>query len=125
MAALDAMIAKLRKLPKIAELAAQESEPLVEAVMRKTAAAGTDPGGKPWPLKKDGDRALPAAASAVVVQAIGTVLRVSIVGRGYVVQNYLTKNRRQQLPDADNVPKAITEALVEGSRRAFAKAMGA
>jgi hypothetical protein len=45
-ASLDAMIAGLRKLPALAEQAAAEAAPLVQAAVRATAAAGTDPYGK-------------------------------------------------------------------------------
>lgn len=122
-AALDAMIASLRRLSGLPERAAAEAAPLVEAAVRATAAAGTDSYGKAWPLKKDGARALPDAASSVIATAHGPVVQLKISG-GYVLQGRLKgDSRRQILPDSGNLPPAVVGALQEGARRAFAKAM--
>jgi hypothetical protein len=124
MASLDAMIAGLRKLPAIAEQAAAEAAPLVQAAVRATAAAGTDPYGRAWPAKKDGSRAMPDAASAVTATAHGSVVQLKVTG-GYAVQNRLSGDaRRQVLPDAGRLPPAILAALQEGAGRAFRKSMG-
>ncbi len=125
MADLDAMIAKFRKLGKVAEDAARESAPLVEAALRRTAAAGTAPDGKAWAPKKDGTRALPDAPGAIHAASHGSVVQVRITG-GYVLQNRLKGDaRRQVIPDSGApLPPVVIEALTEGARRAFHKATG-
>lgn len=123
---LAAIIAGLRKIGGgFEELAAKEAAPLVEQAVRATAAAGTDPYGTPWPPKKDGTRALPEAAGAVTATAKGPVVQIATKG-GYAIQGRLKGDaRRQVIPSGDRpLPKQITDALKEGARRAWRKAMG-
>jgi hypothetical protein len=113
MAALDGFIARLRALSANGrDEAAREAAPLVMAAARATAAAGTDPYGKPWRPRRDGKRAIPEAASAVA--------------RGAAIQHRLADGAgRRILPDPSQpLPPGILAALNEGARRAFEKAMG-
>ena len=48
-------IARLRRFgAEGLDLAAREAQPLLEAEVRRTAAAGTDPYGTPWPARSGG-----------------------------------------------------------------------
>jgi hypothetical protein len=123
-AALDAMIASLRRLPDLATRAAAEAAPLVQAAVRQQAAAGKDPYGKTWAPKRDGGRALADAASSVTASAKGAVVQIRVDGGESFWTKMSGSTRRQILPDADKLPPAITDAIQEGARRAFAKAMG-
>lgn len=124
-AALDAMIAKIRAVGGLPGAAAHEAAPLVEAAVKKTAAAGTTPDGQPWKPTKDGGRPLVNAAAALSAKAIGTVVQVTLKGVE-VIHNFGDKRnpKRQILPDGGaGIPKGIVDALVEGANRAFAKIM--
>jgi hypothetical protein len=126
-ATFDAYIAGLRKLgASFLDDAAREATPLVEAEIKRTAAAGTDPYGAPWRPRKDGSRAIPDAASVVTVAARGSTLRIYVSG-GAAIQNHLAPEyRRQVIPDPYRpLPAGISRALHEGASRAFQKAMGA
>lgn len=109
---------RLRAFGKANEMA-KEAAPLVEAAVKATAAAGTDPYGNPWKAKKDGTRALPDAADAVSVTTNGKVLTITVTGGEAAQQRF---KFRQLLPNK-KVPKAILDALREGARRAWMKAM--
>lgn len=121
----DAMIDRLRKYGETALVdAAKESAPLVQDAARATAAAGTDPYGEPWRLRRDGQRAIPEAAAAVDAIARGPVVVIR-VHRGAAIQNYLGEaHRRQVIPSAGKpLPGGIVAALQEGAARAFRKAV--
>jgi hypothetical protein len=60
----------------------------------------------------------------VTAVAHGSVVQLKVTG-GYAVQNRLSGDyRRQILPDAGKLPPAVVDALQEGARSAFRKAMG-
>lgn len=124
LAKLDAMIAKVKSLGRDGYvLAASESRPLVEAAAKATAASGTDPYGATWRPKKDGSPALIEAESSVTATALGTVVLIRTRG-GYAIQNFIKVHKRQVIPDKElPVPEKIVDALIEGTRRAFAKLM--
>jgi hypothetical protein len=125
MIALDAMLAKLGKLAQSGvEGAARACTPHVQAEAKRTAAAGTDPYGEPWHARKDGQRAIPEAASAVTCVARGNIIQIRVV-RGAAIQNFLSeKNRRQVIPRSDRpLPEGIVGALNRGLREFFAEAM--
>lgn len=127
-AALNAMIATVRKLGQLAPDAAAQATPLVEAAAKKTAAAGTTPDGTPWvPTKtKSGGRALVNAAAALSAAAVGSAVVLTLKGVE-VIHNFGNKKdpKRQILPDGGaGIPKPIAEAVTEGARRAFARATG-
>lgn len=124
---LDAMLARLRGLGKSLPLeAARRAAPLVEAAVKKTAAAGTSPDGKPWPERKKGGRALEHAADHVTAKAVGSSVVVTLAGPD-VIHNYGTTRlpKRQVLPDAGaGVPPTIAAALKRGAADAFRSLMG-
>jgi hypothetical protein len=125
--ALDDFVRSLRALGHVDADAARLAAPLVEAAVKRTAAAGTDPDGKPWLPKKDGGRALEHAADHVTAKAVGTTVVVTLVGPD-VLHNSGTKRvpKRQIIPDGGaGIPKSVTAALTEGAARAFEKTMGA
>jgi hypothetical protein len=117
---LAAFAARLRSMKGLAEAAAVEAAPLVEAEVKKTAAAGTDVDGKAWPAKKDGGRALPEAADAVTAGANGSFVILKLAGP-YVYHQRAKPDdhRRPILPTSSALPPTLRAALVEGCRRAF------
>jgi hypothetical protein len=124
-AALAAMIARVQAFGKDATRdAAREAAPLVDAEVKRTAAAGTDPYGEPLPPKRDGSRALLNAAENVSAVAAGPTIKIRTHG-AYAIHFFKKIDQRRIVPSKDKpMPKAIIEALKEGARRAFAKAMG-
>lgn len=117
---LAAFAARLRHLKGFAEAAAIEAAPLVEAEVKRTAAAGIDVDGNPWPPKRDGGRALPAAADAVSAAANGAFVILKLLGP-YVFHQRAkpSDHRRPILPTSSVLPATLRAALVEGARRAF------
>lgn len=116
---LRSMIRRLRAFGQGAEVA-REAAPLIEQALKATAAAGTDPDGKPWKSKKDGSRALPDAADALTVTPGAMLVTIRVRG-GEAVQNRF--GFRRMLPRRKQIPKAIYAALREGAARAWKKAM--
>ncbi len=125
-AELDAMIRRLRGLRGMSAAAAREAAPLVEAAAKASADAGTTPSGAAWsPTKRDGDRALTRAASAVSARATGSVVQIVLVGHHIYHSLGIGRPKRQIIPDkGDAIPSAIAAAMAEGARRAFARLMG-
>jgi hypothetical protein len=126
-AALQSMIAELEALGRdgLAEVA-REAESLVLAEAQRTAAAGTDPDGKPWPARKeDGGRALKNAAAHITVQAAGPTLRIKLTGPD-VYHHYGARGvRRQVIPDGAVAPAGIVRALRQAADRVAARRLGA
>lgn len=107
---LDEMIGECERLARFPEEVARRAAPRLQRALRATAAAGTDPYGKPWPPTKEGDRALPNAAKAIAVVAEGSSVRASI-GAPYSYQ------KRQILPT--EVTPAVAAALDEAAEAAW------
>ncbi len=123
---MDDMIAALARLADLPEEAARLGAPLVEAAMKKTAAAGTTPDGTPWVQKKDGTRPLVNAAAALTTTSHGTVITTKLAGVS-VLHNWGTHKdpKRQIIPDrADAIPATFAAAVKAGADAAFDKAMG-
>lgn len=96
-AMVDRWIASLRALPR--ELRGEALASVMEAEVKRTAAAGTTPDGSPWPARKDGGRAL-ANASSQITTVVGE-RRVSLILSGpAAIHNYGTTKdpKRQVLP---------------------------
>lgn len=109
---LDALIAKVRRAKDFVASAAPAAAEAMQAALRATASAGTSPDGTAWPQrKKDGGNALPDAADAITVRAVGTVLVARIAfpysihnnGKGHAPQ-------RQILPSGE-MPTSVAEAI--------------
>ncbi len=117
---LAAYAAKLRSLKGMAPQAAKEAAPLIEAAIKKTAAAGTDIDGTPWPAKRDGTRALPSAAGAISAVANGAAVIVTLIGN-YVFHNAAKgTDRRRILPDTGaGIPPTIAAVLHKATQQAF------
>ena len=109
--ALERMIATARSMATLAKDAAPIAARLVGEALRATATAGQAPDGKPWPLKKDGSRALAHAAAAITTQAIGTVIVITL--RGAEVFHHFGaqgKPRRQVIPQG-SMPARLGDAV--------------
>src|SRR5690242_21841644 len=77
---LNAMIRKLRALPRVVEDALPEAAKELEKVIAGNVAAQRGPDGKPWQKAKDGAPVLLEAMKNVTVRAIGRVLLARVVG---------------------------------------------
>ena len=121
---LQAFGASCGRLADFAGLAAKHAAPHVEAESKRTAAAGVDPDGKPWPLKKDGGRALANAAEHVSARAVGDMVVIELVGPDNWHQDGAQgKPVRRVIPDT-KIPDGIAAAVERGAAEAFAEVMG-
>lgn len=122
--ALLAWARDVRELEQLAERGAEEAAPLVEEQLKKTAAAGQDSFGAPWPPKKDGSRALVHAADHVSARAAGAFIVCEYEGPGvWHEEGAQGKPVRRVLPDVE-APPAILAAVDKGCARAFDAIMG-
>lgn len=125
---LDDIIARLKSLGTLTEEIATEAAPLVEAAVRQTAAAGTDPEGHAWAPKKDGTRALVGVEDKITASASGKIIQVVLVG-GAVFWNSAkgkTRPQRRVLPDGGaGMPKNVGAALTQAAQRVYVRKMGA
>lgn len=125
--ALDEMIASFRQMSQLPERVAERVAPALEAKLKATASAGTSPDGKPWAPKKDGGRAMPNAAQAISVRAIGPTVRVTLSGPE-VFHHYgrgSTEVRRPIIPDSGaGMPPVVADILEEESAKAFEELTG-
>lgn len=97
----------------------------VEGVQRATIAAGTDPDGKPWPLTKDGDKALQNAAAAVEVThtAGAVVIRVSGPEELHHAGKARGHVQRKIIPTGP-LPSRMSRAIGETLDRVFVRITG-
>ena len=126
MATIEDWIADMQRMAVIGERAAQIAAPLLEARLKASAAAGTTPDGAPWAPTMRGARAMPNAAKAINVRAIGQTVRVTLdavesihhFGRpGHEVP-------RQIIPYAGTMPAMVQEVLDEAFAKAWAEVVG-
>ena len=113
---LDALIARLRRSREFLARAAPAAAEAMQAELRASASAGTSPEGAAWAEKKGGGRALPNAASAITVKAVGTILLGRLVFP-YTLHNIGKGNapQRQVIPAGAMPPRvlaAIKRALI-------------
>jgi len=116
-AAFEKILATVRSLPELPELAAADVADAIRAELERTIAAGATPEGAGWKPTLAGGRALKNAAASVHCAAVGRTIYVRIVGidarhhmghgRGGV--------RRQVIPDGGTVPPPMAAAI----RRVF------
>lgn len=118
---IDAMIHQLGAIGDSANGIAKVAAPLMEAAVKKTAAAGTSPDGTPWRSKKDGDPALKNAAQSVQGRAIGSVVELRLVGTatGDAKVQAIQNARRPILPKPGMAPAPVAEALQTAARQYF------
>lgn len=124
-AQLAAFIERVKRLEDFNAAVAREAAARVEKIAKASAAAGTDPYGKPWPTKKDGTRALANAAGSVTARAIGPVIQIVVRGAYAIHHNLKGKSRRPVIPEAERgVPPAIALEIAEAARAVWARVMG-
>ncbi len=125
-AELDAMIARIRKLPELAKSAAPDVARAVEAELHRTIAAGTTPDGKPWAPKQDGGKPLGGAAEALTVVAVGSTVLVHL--RGPEARHHLGWAKggtaRPIIPVKD-IPPAMVTAIKAVLAKHFSAAVAA
>lgn len=122
LATLDSMIARLRVLggSSLVERVAKKAAPLVEAELKRTAAASTTPDGEAWKQKKGGGRALVNAAAHITVRAAGNYILSQLKGPDVFHHLGLQgKPHRQVLPQSGDVPPAIAAALERAAGDVF------
>lgn len=121
---LDGIIASVRKLGDV-DAIAKTAAPLVEAAVKRTAAAGTSPDGTPWPPRKDGKPALANAAAAVEAVAIGPVVQVRLVGTstGSQTAQAIQNHTRRILPDPSNLGGPVLAAFDTALEQHVARSM--
>ena len=119
-AALDAHVARLRSLKGLVAEAMPELAAATQSEFQASAAAGTDPEGNPWPLKKDGGRALINAAGKITAQAVGLVIVAVVSGIDAIHHHGTWKDpRRQILPTKNGMPSSLKESYRAGLIRKF------
>jgi hypothetical protein len=108
------------------EAIAKEAAPLLEKINKATASAGTSTDGVAWKSKQDGSRALRNAAAAVEAVAIGSKVRLRLVGTATGDQKVqaIQNHYRPILPIAGRVGEPMIGALTEAGRRYFNRSMG-
>ncbi|MDQ2782611.1 MAG: hypothetical protein M3Y26_08790 [Actinomycetota bacterium] len=119
---LTAMAAQLRGLRDVATEVAREAAPAVEAVIRRSAAAGTSVEGAPWPPKRDGSRALPDAAKNITAASVGTTVIVTLTGP-YVFHNSADGPDRRRILPEEGAPlaPALARVVEDASQRVIAR----
>lgn len=119
----DAMLDSLRRLGNFPEDAAKRVAPLLEAELRRTAAAGTAPDGTPWPAKKDGGQAFEGIGEHITAKAFGTTVRAILTGHAVFGHFGGGRNpRRPVLPDPGTIPPGVARALDKAAGQAFDEA---
>lgn len=112
-AALQEMIDRVRKLPGLVKEAAPDVAEAVEADLRRTAKAHTDPYGKAWKLTQDGREPLANAPSEITAAPIGTRIFVRLKGPSARHNNGRARGgiKREVLPDERGIPPRMAEAI--------------
>lgn len=125
-AELDAMIARIRKVPALGRLAAPEVALVVEEEIKRTIAAGETPDGAAWaPRKVDGGRALEHAAKAVHCAAIGSIVFVRLTGieARHHAGRIRGRVKRQVIP-TDSIPASMAARIRAAITKTFAAEVG-
>ena len=118
MAALDSMIERMKALGSrdVGARVAARAAPLVDAEIKRTAAAGRAPDGHAWKPKVDGGRPLQNAAAHIQTRAMGNLIVTTL--EGPTVFHHLGlggKPTRQVIPDSGNVPPGVEKAVTEAA----------
>jgi len=123
-AALDAQIARLRRLPTLVQSAAPGVARALELELQKQIAAGEGPGGAAWRPRADGSKPLQNAAKALTVTAVSTVViaRITGVEARHHLGAVRGKVKRQILPTA-GLPQPMARAIETVVTREFTKIM--
>lgn len=120
LAALDAIIARAKRLGGMAEDVARRAAPRVDKVVKATVRAGQTPLGVTWKIKKDGELPLVRAADSIETTAQGTRILVKLTGP--TVYHHLGlggRPVRQVIPDGASVSPALEAAVLGSAREVF------
>lgn len=108
---------RLRELPtKLVDQTAPEIARAIEAEIKRQVSQGVDPYGRPWPLTRDGDRALRDAADAIRVTVLRDRVVVTLTGVEALHDRGAVRGgvRRQILPDRAEIPPRLA-AVIEAA----------
>ena len=122
LATLDAMIEQMKALgaSDVGARVAKKAAPLVDAAIKKTAAAGTTPTGETWKPKKDGGRPLVNAASHISTEAHGALVASTLTGPDVWHNGGFGKNpHRQIMPTSGTIPEHIAKAIEQAAKEVF------
>lgn len=112
-AALDDMIARLKRLPQLAEQAAPAVARALEQELEQQITRGQTPDGRAWEPRKDGGQPLRGAGKVLAVVAVGKTVYARL--RGVEARHHLGRARggieRQILP------RAMTPRIADLVRR--------
>lgn len=125
LADIDARIAKIRELQRVArDELPRELGRVVERHVLDAVRAGRSPDGEPWPRREDGARALEDAADGIRVDVTRTAVTVSITKR-HLELHHLGRARggvrRPLLPTT--ITPQLRAALDVASRRVLERAL--
>lgn len=112
-AALTALAARLRAMPKLGAEIATAAAPDLLALNKASAAAGTTSEGKPWAPTKKGKRALVRAADALSVRVMGDLVVLVLSG----INVFQNKERPIIVDIGAGVPKSYTDAILKTAQR--------
>lgn len=116
------MIARLRAMagPQVGPRVAERAAPLVDAAIKRSAAAGQSPEGKTWARKKDGGRPMVNAAAHLSTRSYGPRIVVTLTGPD-VFHNFGARGQpvRAVLPESGTIPAAIASALHQAAREVW------
>jgi hypothetical protein len=112
-AELDAMIARIRKLPELVRSAAPEIADAVHAELDKTIARGADAYGTPWKPREDGGRPLVTAGKALVVVPVGKSIVMRLFGHIARHHNGRAKGGiyRRVIPTSGTLPDSFNRVI--------------
>lgn len=111
---------RIRELETLGERSLSRVARVVEIEAKRTAAAGLDPEGRPWPRTKRGARALPNADKAIAVRAIGRSIAMRLSGPE--ARHHLGRVRggvRRQILPTVRIPPRMDAAIREVVRDEF------
>jgi hypothetical protein len=124
-AALDAMIASVRKM----ETLVADSMPALTAAVRgeveRTIAGGTDAYGQKWEPTKKGERPLQHAAAAVTVMSVNRTIFVQVSGveARHHLGHVKGGRKRAIIPDRGELPDTMANSLRSVIEQAFKNAV--
>jgi streptogramin lyase len=124
-AELDAMIARINRIPDLGKIAAPDVARAIEQDLQRTVAAGTTPDGQAWAAKKKGSgQPLANATKALHVAAIGTLIYVRLTGAEALhhLGRVTGKVKRQIIPTGA-IPPAMGNAIRTVLARKFSEVM--
>lgn len=124
-AILNRQIERLRSLSSFVQEAAPEVATELRRELVEQIDRGETPEGQPWPLTKDGDKALRNAASNLNVAHQGTVVIATLTGHHarHDLGAVRGKVRRQIMPTA-RMPQKVADAIGKVFERRFKEHMG-